>query len=292
MLNFLKPTTIFVLAGLMLLSWTASSKDFKSGDTVFVAYPAGNIKDDAFIVGNVVKVLADGRYQVSVIDYVEGHDYGVSCVPMVKSTSKDNTGENGQDSVWDMWTDTTKLDKENLDYIISKKDVLELGYGKSYFIERNNLYIVFGRWKSDAPMLSADRMDMAIKLTKQSGLELMIPAFELAKLQRKSFYGAYGRPLYAFETIKPLGDALLHVDALFKQDEVLKKHWFSNERNWKVLAKDTKRYFLVEAIDKVVDDAKNQMHEEGIEKAAPEDLKQLKKLLIQFDRKRENVKRP
>ncbi len=274
---------IWILSLLISLSMGVSASDFKVGETVFVAFPAGNIKDDAFIVGKVTSITANGDYQLSVIDYVEGHDYGVSCVPMVKNQSADG-GPAKIEDVWEMWTDTTKLQTQTLDYIVAKEHVMKLGYGKTYFVERNNLYIVFGRWLSDAPMLNIDRINMAIKTAKINQLSAMQPAFELAKQQRKAFYGENGRPLYAFETIKPMLAVMHSVDKLFANDPVLKKLWFERPRNWKTLNQDTRRYFLVEAIDKVVEDAWNQIYEEGLERADPKELEQLKNYVKLYKR--------
>lgn len=268
---------------LSFVSMTAVSSNFKVGSTVFVAYPAANIKDDAFIVGKINQVMHNGDFKISVLDYVEGHDYGVSCVPMVKHES--NGSSNGLDDVWELWTDTTKLEKEKLDYVISKNDVLELGYGKSYFIERNNLYIVFGRWKSDAPMLNIGRVIEAEKQARLNGLEDMIPAFELVKLHRMSFYGDFGRPLQVFESISFLVSALKEIERLLQSDPLLKTHWYAKSRDWKKLSKNTKLYFLVEAIDKIVDDAKDQLYADGIEQAALEDIEQLNSYLSKLKRR-------
>ena len=285
-MNFIYKRAFIVIAILFSFASTTSlASNFKVGSTVFVAYPAANIKDDAFIVGKINQIMPNGDFKISVLDYVEGHDYGVSCVPMVKYESNVSGKSSSLDDVWELWTDTTKLEKEKLDYIVSKNDVLDLGYGKSYFIERNNLYIVFGRWKSDAPMLNIGRVIEAEKQARLNGLEDMIPAFELVKLHRMSFYGDFGRPLQAFQSISFLVSALGEIDRLFQSDEVLKMHWYAKPRDWKKLSKNTRLYFLVEAIDKIVDDAKEQLYEDGIEQAAPEDIEQLKSYLNKLKRR-------
>jgi hypothetical protein len=269
-----------VIAITTFISTSSFASKFKVGETVFVAFPAGNIKDDAFIVGKVTKIMPNGDYQLSVIDYVEGHDYGVSCVPMIK-----NDGTTGKgDDIWDMWTDTTKLKTEELDYVVSQKNVLKLGYGKTYFIERNNLYIVFGRWLSGAPMLNIDRINMAIKTAKLNNLEAMEPAFELAKMQRKGLYGKNGRPLYPFETIKPMLEAMQYVEQLFIDDPELAKLWRQRPRDWKTINADTRIYFLVQAIDFVYENAWNQVYEEGIERADPKDVEELLDYVKKFKR--------
>jgi len=268
------------VAVLLMTSMSVTSGSFKIGETVFVAYPAGNIKDDAFIVGKVTGITDEGDYKLSVIEYVEGHDYGVSCVPMVK-----NDGSHGnKGDIWSLWTDTTRLNTEELDYLVAKEDVLKLSYGKTYFIERNNLYIVFGRWLSGAPMLNIDRINRAIETAKLNRLVDMQPAFELAKLQRKSFYDTNGRPLYPFETIRPLLTVMQRVDSLFKEDPELEKLWWERPRNWKQLNADTRRYFLVQAIDRVYEDAWNQVYEDGIEGAGAKDIEQLMAYVKKYKR--------
>lgn len=267
------------LLSLAFSSWV-SAQTFKEGETVFVAFPAGNIKDDAFIVGKVNQVLPDGDFRVAVLDYVEGHDYGVSCIPMVKGSY--GTGESEQ--VWEMWTDTTKLDTQNLDYKVPKEKVLKLGYGKSYFVERNNLYIIFGRWLSDAPMLNIEKMQQSIAMAKANDLAGMEPAFQLAMLERQAFYGDYGRPLYAFETIKPLLTVMQRVEEIFQQDPKLYQLWSQRPRNWDILNSNTRAYFLVNAIDKVIESAWNQAYEDGLERADAQDIKDLKAYIKRFKR--------
>ena len=270
---------LLLITAMSFFAFSANATMFTKGETIFVAYPAANIKDDAFIIGQVKQVMDNGDYRISVMDYVEGHDYGVSCVPMVKHEN------NTTNEVWDMWTDTTKLETDKLDYVIKKTDALDLGYGKAHFIERNNLYIVFGRWKSDAPMLNIERLTEAQKHAKINGLASMNPAFELAKLHRASFYGDYGRPLMAFESIAFLVNALQSIEVVFAKDKQLEQAWSAKKRDWKSLAKNTKHYFLVEAIDKLVEDAANQLYEDGVEQAGAADLLLLKTLLKKYSRK-------
>ena len=269
-----------LLIFIMSLSLTAKASDFVKGETVFVAFPATNIKDDAFIIGKVTAKTEKGDYQVAVLDYVEGHDYGSSCVPISKYENTDQGMGNG----WEIWTDTTKLDTQQLEYIVPKESVLKLGYGKLFFVERNNVFIVFGRWKSDAPVLTLDRMELAIGQAKSAGLSEMEPAFELAKLHRQSYYGDFGRPLMPYESIAPLNTALKTVQTYLENDPKLNSLWRANPRDWKAISQTTQHYFLVEAMDKLVRDAGNALYEDGIEQADPASLEALKVRLSQLKR--------
>ncbi len=280
-------TTKVLFKAFLVLSLALASQvyadSFRIGETVFVAYPSGNIKDDAFIIGKVQDINDKGDYQISVLDFVEGHDYGVSCVPMVKK-------ENPQGIVseyglgWDLWQDTKTLEKEKLDYLVSKADVMKLGNGKRFFIERNNLYIVFGRWKSDAPMLTIDRLIRAEQEAVANQMEALLPALALVKLHRSSFYGEYGRPMQPFETIAPLNKALLAVLEIFAGDKDLQGVWKSRNRGWKKISADMRVYFIVQTIDKVVADAAQQQYQEGVEQAGEDALETLKLYLSQLKR--------
>ena len=279
----------FLVLFLMIIGVTkAYATEFAKGEVVFVAFPAGNIKDDAFIIGKVKAHQANGDYLISVMDYVEGHDYGSSCVPMIKTEDPEAT-KLGFDKGWQMWTDTTTLDKENLDYVVPQKNVMKLLHGKQYFVERNNLYIVFGRWKSDAPVLTIDRWNRAEREAKEAGLKDMIPAFEIAKLHRKSFYAETNRPLYPFERIKPLVTMLELAKADLEADPKLKSWWQSSSRDWPLIYSDTKRYFLIEAIDKAVMDAKDQLYESGVEEAGEENIQRLESLLEYFKKDKQKI---
>jgi hypothetical protein len=286
MINLNKINQTVVVGFLCLFGVVASNnvlaKQFNVGDTVFAAFPVGNIKNDAFIIGNVTRVLENGDYQLAVMDYVEGHDYGSSCVPMVKYENQQAGVQ--KDNIWSLWEDTTKLNTEQLEYVVPKDKVLELGYGKTYFIERNNLYIIFGRWLSGAPMMNIERMESAIKDAKKSGLSGMEPAFRLAQKERQAFYGDKGIPLENYQTIAPLIEVMQHVDKLFSEDALLKKHWYARPRNWSFLNNDTRRYFMVQAVDKVLESVWEQVYEDNLEKAEPKDIATLKNYLKIYKR--------
>lgn len=280
-------TTRILFKALLVMSLTfanqAYADSFRVGETVFVAYPAGNIKDDAFIIGKIQGINDKGDYQISVLDFVEGHDYGVSCVPMIKQENAQSVGsEYGQG--WDLWQDTKTLEKETLDYVVSKADVMKLGNGKRFFIERNNLYIVIGRWKSDAPMLTIDRLIRAEQEAVDNNMEALLPALALVKLHRASFYGEYGRPMQPFETIALLNKTLSAVLKLFAEDPILHRVWLSRDRDWKKISEDMRLYFLVDAMDKIVADAIKQQYQEGVEQAGEPALKTLKSYLSQLKR--------
>ena len=235
-----KMSSVFALFFLVLMSsLNAWAKDFPIGQKVFVAFEAGNIKDDAFIVGLVKKVMPNGDYLLDVQEYVKGHDYGSSCVPISKYEDPNATAQ-GYDKGWELWTDRSELNVEDLDYIVPKERVMTLDYGKHYFVERNNLYFVYGRWLSDAPVLTEGRIMRAMREAKIANLHEMLPALEMMRRHRVSFYDENNRPLYPFERIAPLNHAMDYAFELFAQDPKLEQLWSAKPRNWDEISKSSK----------------------------------------------------
>ena len=261
---------------------TASAGTFKVGETVFVAYPAANIKEDAFIIGLVTQALPEKKqYRIKVMDYVEGHDYGLSCVPM----ALDERGELSKDKGWELWTDTKKLTQNGLEYLVSAKDVLSLAQGQHRFITRNNVYINYSRWRSNAPMLSIDRLEIASNEARSVGLGALLPVFELAKKERQAYYeGNFGRPYWPHEVIDRLPMVLQAVIDELNQQPSLKKQWFAKQRDWQTINQDTYLFFMVDAIDKIVEDARYTLADADLSQTNPNSLTQVKAMLKQLKR--------
>lgn len=277
--SFCKNISLLLALFSLLLASTsyAASHNFQKGDHVFIAFPAGNIKDDAFIVGTVKSIQKNGDYVVEVQEYVEGHDYGSSCIPMIKKEDPEAMAL-GYGIGWEVWKDTTKLDTKRLDYVVPKQNSMKLGEGKHYFVERNNLYIVFGRWKSDAPVMTLDRIERAQREAKAVALDDLVPVFELVKYHRKTFYHSNNRPLYASERIEPAIAMLEQVQTILLEQPKLKALWSAKNRDWTEISKTSYHYFMIEAIDKVLADAKDQLYEEGIEMAGEDRVERLRQL--------------
>lgn len=260
----------------LLVMGNAYAQTFNVGDRVFIGFPSTTIRDDAFIVGEVTRVLESGDYQVSVEDYVEGHDYGAFCTP-VAINLPDKESEYGDG--WERWEDTRKLDQPNLEYIVKAENVMAYRTGQYEYIERNNTWVVFGRWMSDAPILAPERIERAKKTAQSIGLGGMKDAFDLAIAHRFAFYeNGWGRPYWPYETIPALNGLLDRVDVLFKQDSSLKRLWLQKPRDQDQLKADERTYFLIIAIDKLVEDAFDQLYED-LEKADPDEVKALTKHL-------------
>lgn len=249
--------------------------DFKPGDTVFVSFPASNIKDDAFIVGLVKKRLENGDYQIRVLDYMQGHDYSLSCVPI----KEDEFGQ-ATEVVWEAWEDRTKLYRKGMQYQVSQENVTSHQSGKFNFIERNNLLISYLRWHSNAPVFPIHLFHSMIERSEESGLSGFVPSLKLAKQERKSYYDSQNnRPFWPYETIYPLNNVLERIVILLETDSNLNALWRSSPRNWAEIKKTSKTYFLIKTIDKIVRDAGYQLTESGMEKVDPVILEEFKKRL-------------
>ncbi|HEY9016914.1 MAG TPA: hypothetical protein VIM91_01100 [Thiomicrospira sp.] len=265
----------FVLLSCLVMG-SAYAQTFSVGERVFIGFPSTTIRDDAFIVGEVTRVLESGDYQISVEDYVEGHDYGAFCTPVAVNLP-DKESEYGDG--WEQWEDTSKLNQPNLEYIVEAKNVMAYRAGQYEYIERNNTWVVFGRWMSDAPILAPERIERAKKTAESIGLAGMTEAFDLAIAHRFAFYEeGWGRPYWPYETVPALNGLLNKIDALFEQDPALKRLWQQKPRDQEEVKSSSRKFFLMTAIDKLVDDAYDQLYED-IEKADPAEVEALTKHL-------------
>lgn len=267
---------LLLIISLLLFTNISVAKTFKIGETILIAFPANNIKDDAYLIGIVRQIAANGDYQLSVTDYVEGHDYGLSCTPILTDSAMKQTNQTG----WELWQDTSKPKSQQLEFIVPAKKSMKLSSGKLMFIERYNIYITYSRWKSNAPIMPIGRLESAKKEADSVAISAINPAFDVAILDRKSYYDPkIGRPYWPYESIQPLTVLLTEVDRLLAEDKRLNSLWRAKKRDWREIEKDMKTYFLVDALDKAVADASYILSEDGLEKANPKDLNKLKKQL-------------
>ncbi|MBD3821496.1 MAG: hypothetical protein IE914_04470 [Thiotrichales bacterium] len=273
----MKKILMFSLLSVMLTAVSSAyAQPFKVDDTILIAFPANNIKDDAYIIGVVRKIRPNGDYQIAVQDFVEGHDYGISCQPIAVNNEGQDTGQSG----WQIWgKDHTKLRTQGLDYIVPAKRAMPLHTGQLNFIDRYNVYVLYSRWKSNAPVLSIDRIKTAENDAKMAGISPMIPALEIAILDRQSYYDKVtGIPYQPEDSIPHLIKLFDYIQTQLKQDPELNKLWRAKKRDWKKINESMKTYFLVDAIDQAVSNAEGCLSED-LENAKPEDLKKLKSQL-------------
>jgi hypothetical protein len=270
----------------LLLSWIANpafAQSFKEGDTVFVGLPSSNIRDDAFIIGQVTRVTDQGDYQIKVEDYVEGHDYGAFCTPVALVSGTSDYGDG-----WELWQDTRSLRQRNLEYIVPAENVMAHRSGQYHYIERNNTWVVFGRWLSDAPILAPERIERAIAGLEPIGLSGMKPALELAIAHRLAFYDqGWGRPYWPYETVAPLNQLISQIALMLESDSALAELWYQRPRDQARLLQDVKTFFLISALDKIVQDAYYQLYE-NLEKAEQSELASLEATLEKLGRVKRN----
>lgn len=263
-----------LLASLLTAVSSAYAQRFKVNDTILVAFPSNNIKDDAYIIGVVRKITPKGDYQIAVRDFVEGHDYGISCQPIAVNNQGQETGQSG----WQIWgKDHTKLRTQGLQYVVPAKKAMPVHSGQMNFIDRYNVYVTYSRWKSDAPVLSVDRLKTAENDAKLAGIPDIIPAFEIAIRDRESYYeNNTGRPYMPNESVPHLIKLFDHIAKVLKDNPKVSKLWHAKKRDWKKINSSMKTYFLVDSIDEAVGNAKERLTEDGIEDSDPKQLKALK----------------
>ena len=242
------------LVGLALMGMAphVSANQFDVGDSVLIAFPSPIIKEDAFLTGQITRITPQGRYQIAVRDYVVGHDYGLSCEPIAVSAPGQPTDASG----WTLWEDTKRLNQSGLEYLVAADRAMKPSEGKHYFIDRNNLFTRFSRWKSDAPVMPIAFLNRAKKQAPALDLEAMAPAFEVAVMHRRSFYDpSTNAPRPPIQRLPWIEQMLTQLQTQLQNNEALRQHWFAQRRDWQTLKQSTFQYFLIEALDKAVSDA-------------------------------------
>lgn len=265
-----------VLSHVQAANLSTLSPSFDIGETVLVAFPKPTIKDDAYIIGIVTKKLEKGDYQIRVQEFVEGHDYGLSCVPI----AVDETGQSTGDSGWELWKDTKYLSVDGLEYIVPGEKVMDLGKGKLLFIDRYNIYISYSRWKSNAPVMPVEKLESTQAEARSIGMVGILPALKLAQLERVAYYDPQnGRPFWPYESVSRLLPVISDIKRLLSDQADLRRLWKHNPRNWQEINQSMKQFFLIDAIDKIVRDARYLIEGESLDKADPKALKLLQQQL-------------
>ena len=261
------------------------SPSFQIGETVLVAFPKPTIKEDAYIIGLVTKKLEKGDYQIRVQEFVEGHDYGLSCVPIAVNETGQETGESG----WELWQDTKRLSVNGLEYVVPKENVLKLSSGKLLFIDRYNVYISYSRWKSNAPVMPVEKLESTQAEARSVNMNGILPALKLAQQERVAYYDPQnGRPFWPYESVPLLLPVIENIHQLLTENVSLKALWKSSPRNWRDIEKSMEAYFLIDAIDKILRDARYLVEDASIEKADPKALKLLQQQLKSIENLRES----
>ncbi|HIQ40474.1 MAG TPA: hypothetical protein EYH46_04820 [Sulfurivirga caldicuralii] len=260
------------LAGVPAMVLAAGSQ-FRPGDQVMVFFPSPDVQRDAFIIGIVKGRLPDGRYRIRVTDYVEGHDYGLSCEPLPPETDSSEYGLG-----WEKWDDTRTLSRE-VDYAVPADKVMPAGQGRMYAISRNNVWTTFARWLSEAPVLYVDKLKQAQQEANEVGLSAMQTAFELAIAHRQAFYSPEGAPYWPWQAVERLVPVLERVQAVLARDPELKALFMAKPRDWQKINQRTDWLFTLRALDKIVDDVRDALYEEGLEKVDPKVLRILREKL-------------
>lgn len=252
-----------LLGGALIAGSLWAAERFRPGDQVMVFFPAPDVQHDAFIIGIVKGRLSDGRYRIRVTDYVEGHDYGLSCEPLPPEHAGSEYGAG-----WEKWDDTRTLSRE-IDYAVPADRLMPAGSGRMYAISRNNVWTTFARWLSDAPVLYVDKLEQARQEASQYGLQGMDTAFDLAIAHRRAFYSPEGAPYWPWEVIPRLIPLLDKAQSVLDQNPQLKALFLARKRDWKRINRRTDWLFTIRALDKIVHDAHYMLYEEGVERVDP-----------------------
>lgn len=284
-MKFLKPFLFssYLLTFAVLFPNQIWAAKFNLGETVFVGLPATNIKDDAFIVGEVTRFTEQGDIQIKVHEFVHGHDYGAFCQP-VAVVNPNNKSEYGDG--WEVWQDTKRLDQRNLEFIVPAASVMEYRPGQHQYIERNNIWITFSRWISDAPILPAEKLMIAKEDAQRIGMGGLSKPLDLAISHRMAFYeDGWGRPYWPYESVLLVNKTLDLAQMFLDKDPQVNKLWRAEKRDKEQVDATLEMHFLMKSLDKVVKDAFYLLYED-LSKADADEVKALEEKLAKLGKKK------
>lgn len=232
-----------LVALLLLLSAHTQAYTPAIGDRVWIDMPAINIDDDAYGQGKVTDIINDkqSRVYIQSITASKAFSSGISCAL------------NTNDTLGWQTPDVLRTEKEE---VFSNLQLYpwEVGYNRYY--ERQNWLLTFLKWVDRHPVIERDRLTESQKLVKERGMNDLARVSDLMIREYDAYQGAnftiYPIPKRLANTIT----LLEHLQQTFVQEPKLKKLWFSAQRDFTTMNEDSYGFFMIQAIDKIIEDAK------------------------------------
>lgn len=233
----------YLAAFCCLLSGQALSHTPQIGDRVWIDMPAINIDDDAYGQGKITSLVSDkqSRVYVQSITATKAFSSGISCAL------------NTNDSVGWQTPDVLRTEKEEN---FSNLQLYPWAVGYNRYYERQNWLLTFLKWVDRHPVIERDRLTEGQRTVKERGMNDLAKVSELMIMEYDAYQGANFK---IYPIPKRLTNTLVILEHLQKQLEnepKLKQLWFSQQRDFTSMNEDSYAFFMTQAIDKIVEDAK------------------------------------
>ncbi|MBP7900847.1 MAG: hypothetical protein KAZ85_02510 [Gammaproteobacteria bacterium] len=256
---------------LLLLSAHTQAYTPTSGDRVWIDMPAINIDDDAYGQGKVTAIVNDkqSRVYIQSITATKAFSSGISCAL------------NTNDTVAWQTPDVLRTEKEEA---FSNLQLYPWAVGYNRYYERQNWLLTFLKWVDRHPVIERDRLTEGLKVVKERGMNDLARVSDLMIMEYDAYQGANFN-------IYPLPKRLANTNVLLEQlqkrfatEPKLKKLWYSTKRDFTTMNEDSYGFFMIQAIDKIIEDAKKSRRLLSKDLNDSPDAQKFDQLISQFKR--------
>jgi hypothetical protein len=260
-----------IAAFLWLISGHVFAYTPQVGDRVWIDMPAINIDDDAYGQGKVVALVNEKRTNVYVQSIIASKAFssGISCAL------------NTNDTVGWQTPDVLRTEKEE---VFSNLQLYPWAVGYNRYYERQNWLLTFLKWVDRHPVIERDRLTEGQRIVKERGMNDLARVSDLIIMEYDAYQGAnfsiYPIPKRLANTNK----LLEHLQQRFAAEPKLKQLWFAKQRDFTTMNEDSYGFFMIQAIDKIIEDAKKSRRLLSKDLNDSPDAKKFDQLISQFKR--------
>lgn len=264
-------TYLWLLSALLIISMPCLAADFSVGDRVWIDMPAANINDDAYGEGKIIAFIDKKTTRVFVqsITTSKAFSSGVACAPSLNERAAWQTPE-------------VLRTQETKNFLNAQLMPWTIGYNRYY--ERQNWLHTFLKWKDHHPVIERSQLVEDQRIARSRGMEDLVSVSALMLMDYDSNQGENFHIYPLIERVPRTTQLLTHIQNTFKQHPKLKQLWFTLKRDEARLNQSSYHFFMIQAIDKIVEDAQSNRRLLNKNDNEKPEVKALDALLIQFKR--------
>ncbi|MBD3767500.1 MAG: hypothetical protein IE928_06025 [Gammaproteobacteria bacterium] len=256
---------------LLLLSAHTQAYTPASGDRVWIDMPAINIDDDAYGQGKVTGIINDkqSRVYIQSITASKAFSSGISCAL------------NTNDTVGWQTPDVLRTEKEE---VFSNLQLYPWAVGYNRYYERQNWLLTFLKWVDRHPVIERDRLTEGYRIVKERGMNDLARVSELIIMEYDAYHGANFNIYPIPKRLANTNKLLEHLQQRFAAEPKLKQLWFAAQRDFTTMNEDSYGFFMIQAIDKIIEDAKKSRRLLSKDLNNSPDAQKFDQLISQFKR--------
>lgn len=260
-----------ISALLLLVSAHAFAYTPATGDRVWIDMPAINIDDDAYGQGKVTALVNEkqSRVYIQSITASKAFSSGISCAL------------NTNDTVGWQTPDVLRTEKEE---VFSNLQLYPWAVGYNRYYERQNWLLTFLKWVDRHPVIERDRLTEGLRLVKERGMDDLARVSELMIMEYDAYQGANFNIYPIPKRLANTNLLLEHLIQKMAKEPKLKNLWYAQQRDFTSMNENSYGFFMIQAIDKIIEDAKKSRRLLSKELNDSPDAQKFDQLINQFKR--------